>query len=215
MQNCRQKGFTLAEVLIALAVIGVIAAITIPNLMAAYRKQVIITKLKKVYSIFSDATNRSLMENGGIITSNYCTYVYNLCLEDVHDLVMVPHVKFLKYCPANTSGDNCPFRNSPSLYGGMHPFTSSTAGYLLDDGTWIGIWNWDNVGTMIVIDVNGSLAPNKYGQDAFVLRLTKNGLIPESHNGCINNGASYAGHGCFAKIVKDGWEFVDDYPFKI
>ena len=39
-----KKAFTLAEVLITLGIVGVIAAITIPGLMTAYRKKVIETR---------------------------------------------------------------------------------------------------------------------------------------------------------------------------
>ncbi len=40
-------GFTLAEVLITLGIIGVIAALTLPNLIANYQKKVWATQLKK------------------------------------------------------------------------------------------------------------------------------------------------------------------------
>lgn len=40
-------GFTLAEVLITLGIIGVVSAITIPSLISKYEKQATVTKLKK------------------------------------------------------------------------------------------------------------------------------------------------------------------------
>lgn len=43
--------FTLAEVLITLGIIGVVAAMTLPTLINNYRKQETIAKLKKVYSV--------------------------------------------------------------------------------------------------------------------------------------------------------------------
>ena len=46
-----KNGFTLAEVLITLGVIGIVAALTMPSLIANYQKQVTISKLKKIYSI--------------------------------------------------------------------------------------------------------------------------------------------------------------------
>ncbi len=51
----RFKGFTLAEVLITLGIIGIVAAMTIPTLQANYQKQEYITKLKKAYTTFNQA----------------------------------------------------------------------------------------------------------------------------------------------------------------
>jgi prepilin-type N-terminal cleavage/methylation domain-containing protein len=45
-----KQGFTLAEVLITLAVIGVVAALTIPTVVRNYQKTQTVTKLKKTYS---------------------------------------------------------------------------------------------------------------------------------------------------------------------
>lgn len=42
------RGFTLAETLITLGIIGIIAAITIPSLITKYRRTVASTKLKKL-----------------------------------------------------------------------------------------------------------------------------------------------------------------------
>ena len=43
-------GFTLAEVLITLGIIGVVAALTLPSLVTNYQKQVTVNKLKKFYN---------------------------------------------------------------------------------------------------------------------------------------------------------------------
>ena len=50
-----KKGFTLAEVLITLGIIGVVAALTMPTLMSNYRKHQTVTQLKKAYSEISQA----------------------------------------------------------------------------------------------------------------------------------------------------------------
>ena len=46
-----RKGFTLAEVLITLGIIGVVAAMTIPSLITKYQKKAIETKFKQDFSI--------------------------------------------------------------------------------------------------------------------------------------------------------------------
>jgi prepilin-type N-terminal cleavage/methylation domain-containing protein len=50
-----KKGFTLAEVLITLTIIGVVAALTIPGLIASYQKKVVETRIKKFYSVIQQA----------------------------------------------------------------------------------------------------------------------------------------------------------------
>ncbi len=46
-----KKAFTLAEVLITLGVIGVVAAMTMPSLVANYQKKVWVNQLKKLYQL--------------------------------------------------------------------------------------------------------------------------------------------------------------------
>lgn len=59
-----KKGFTLAEVLITIGIIGTISALTIPVLISNHRKNVVATKLKKFYSVMSQAVTMSEIENG-------------------------------------------------------------------------------------------------------------------------------------------------------
>lgn len=49
------KAFTLAEVLITLGIIGVVAAMTLPTLINSYKKQQTVTHLQKVYTSLNQA----------------------------------------------------------------------------------------------------------------------------------------------------------------
>lgn len=60
----KEKGFTLAEVLITLGIIGVVAAMTIPTLMANIRGHQYRTKLKKGFSTLSQAAKMSQAQYG-------------------------------------------------------------------------------------------------------------------------------------------------------
>lgn len=64
-----KKGFTLAEVLITLGIIGVVAAMTMPALIANHRRSVIETSLKKFSSIVSQTYRRMQYDNGSLGTS--------------------------------------------------------------------------------------------------------------------------------------------------
>ena len=59
-----KKAFTLAEVLITLGVIGIVAALTMPALIANYQTKVTVTKLKKFYSVMSQAFTQAELEYG-------------------------------------------------------------------------------------------------------------------------------------------------------
>ena len=61
-----KKGFTLAEVLITLGIIGVVAALTMPSLIANYQEKVLVNQAKRSYSIIMNAINRYNVDNESI-----------------------------------------------------------------------------------------------------------------------------------------------------
>ena len=67
----KKAAFTLAEVLITLAIIGVVAAMTIPTLIFNYNKKVIETRLARFYSIMNNAVALSEVDNGPKTSWNF------------------------------------------------------------------------------------------------------------------------------------------------
>ena len=61
-----KKAFTLAETLITLVIIGIIAAITVPTLTASWQKTRTVAALKKSHSTLSQTTYRAIGGNGPI-----------------------------------------------------------------------------------------------------------------------------------------------------
>lgn len=57
------KGFTLAEVLITLGIIGIVAALTIPNLIARNEERVRETQLKKAYSVLAQVHQMMIVQD--------------------------------------------------------------------------------------------------------------------------------------------------------
>lgn len=74
MKKQFKKGFTLAETLITLGIIGVISALTIPTLVMNYQSKVRITQLQKVYNDISNAAVAALADER-VDTLDY-TYIY-------------------------------------------------------------------------------------------------------------------------------------------
>ena len=62
---CKSKifAFTLAEVLITIGIIGVVAALTMPVLVQNSQKKEVSVRLKKFYSTFSQAIIKSELDN--------------------------------------------------------------------------------------------------------------------------------------------------------
>ena len=68
-----KKGFTLAEVLITLGVIGIVAAMTMPTLIANHQKEVVATSLRKAYAELNLALQMAISDYGDVSTWDYST----------------------------------------------------------------------------------------------------------------------------------------------
>lgn len=90
--------FTLAEVLITLGIIGVVAAMTIPVLMTTFAKNKTETQLKTFYSKINQTVKMSIADNGdpeGWITANK-NYTYDENVEFLKTYIF-PYMKNLGY----------------------------------------------------------------------------------------------------------------------
>lgn len=68
------EGFTLAEVLITLGIIGIVAAMTMPTLIAKYQKKVTVNKLRKAYAEIAQAVQLSEAEYGMVDTWSFSNF---------------------------------------------------------------------------------------------------------------------------------------------
>ena len=68
----RKYAFTLAEVLITLSIIGIVAAMTLPSLVNKVKYKELETALNKNYSILQQALQRAQIDTGEVIRpANY------------------------------------------------------------------------------------------------------------------------------------------------
>ena len=109
----KKSAFTLAEVLITLAIIGVVAAMTIPTLISNYKEKVTVTKIKNFYSYFSNAYQLAKVDHGPISQWGVKNIEYQydedgknigLSQEDMdsrENIIknMQPYLKTVKYLP--------------------------------------------------------------------------------------------------------------------
>ena len=87
-----RKGFTLAEVLITLGIIGVVAAMTIPSLITKYQKKAIETKFKEDFSIIQQVI-RSNTANDTEIDMAVKDFDTNY-LKTFFDTYFAPYMKY-------------------------------------------------------------------------------------------------------------------------
>jgi len=167
------KAFTLAEVLITLAIIGVVAALTIPSVVTNYQNQEIETRLKSTYSTLSNVTKLDILEHGFTNTWNYGISGNASSSENFINTYMFPYLKIAKNCGRSTTSDCLYVINN--LHG--QPFNWSTSEenfsrFYLADGTAITVYAGggsrigDNSNQMqVYMDTNGWKGPNKLGID--------------------------------------------------
>ena len=111
----KKAAFTLAEVLITIGIIGVVAAMTIPTLVANYKKKVVETRLVKVYSTFNQAIKMSEAEHGPLTTwdaieetieyddENQSYIITESNIVDWYDKYIAPYIKTAKVDKNNTT----------------------------------------------------------------------------------------------------------------
>lgn len=207
------KAFTLAEVLITLGIIGIVAAMTVPALINKYKNKQAVVQLQKAYSELSQVINRASVDfgpayewsdwdNAETITRNY----------------ILPYYKSLKvYESQYFNYPMCGYAAKEQYswlnhVGVSTPFTNYMISFHTNNGVCIGI---EPVKKEIYIDINGARKDNKrntFGRDIFVFVITPDSrLMPVGYDltrtrlnaDCNINGKGYY---CAARIMLDNWE---------
>lgn len=215
-----KKGFTLAEVLITLGIIGIVAAMTLPALLHNYKKQEIEAKIKKFYTNMAQAVKLSEIDNG-------------------------PAFYWSK--DARTDDGNGNLIGNPT--GTLAFYNTYLAKYLKktavkdNESTFVVLADGSTIhmGTGYCLDIhfdyNGKKAPNTLGIDKFDFILCTEegynaGLSRNRQNpfdayfpgSCARTGCtreqllsackSEPVH-CSGLLMYDGWEIKEDYPHKL
>lgn len=200
----RHFAFTLAEVLITLGIIGVVAAMTMPTLIQKQQEKATVTALKKFNSVLSQAyqlaiTEYGPIENWGLLgtrdfdTESATNNDTTKASSDEYLNRFQPYLKIVKRCKVGESNCFAPvvYRQ---LYGGAYKdmrdnlFNSA----IMSDGMAITfeVFNADcsrkigegkhlsNVCGSVFVDINGNKNPNQFGYDFFSFYITKYGVIP-------------------------------------
>lgn len=220
-------GFTLAEVLLTLGIIGVVAALTIPHLIQVTQDNEFRNRFKKEYSVLNSAYTRAIQDNGGDMKG------ISMCHQPFLK-TMTPYLKIKNICNdwhaygENAIGDACFSSYTFKLLNG-NSFTISyadQAGAVLEDGSTIALGEhcitdcsfqqnqMANLQTTkpnipahcasALIDVNGSAPPNQVGRDIYEIFFLSNKIVPVGANNDYYSGTcnrSSTGWGCASSVI--------------
>ena len=210
-----KTAFTLAEVLITLGIIGVVAAITLPSLVQSYREKVTVTRLKKVYSTLNNALILSRNKYGDVST-------WGITSGDIDnkgsELISNRLKEFMVSAKDCNSEGGCFGENTYKTLGSANERFSGKANnfstFVLSDGVSVGIWGTGGTGPNygpIIVDINGKKKPNTTGKDAFWFALKENSIAPygmqdeasnDNFENCLNPvNAYYTSRGCTAWVL--------------
>lgn len=221
----KKHGFTLVEVLITLGIIGVVAAMTIPGLMTAYKKHVIASSLKKGISAINQAIKQSEAENGEMETWDKST-THDIFI----DKYIRPYMKISMTCPNITDcyyKEQIAWRHLNNTIGSYcNPNINNRIPFITSDGI-LYTFAFDRDDNdrpnenLIIMDINNSKGPNQFGQDVFFLlrKEEEDSIIPYGANKTkeeIQQNCSTEGSGmyCGAWIYQNGWNLPTGYPIK-
>ena len=170
----RVLAFTLAETLIVMGIIGVVAALTIPNLNSSTADKEKVAKLKKIYQNLNDAVGRSAAVYGPIddfINSSDFTVLGDRLTE---------FMKISKNCGASTN-QGC-FSNGKDIYnyrgeeGGVsenNDLTNKSYKFILADGTSVAMTGYYAI--YFIVNLDGPTKAPILGKNNFVLFYDNDG----------------------------------------
>lgn len=189
-----KKAFTLAEVLITLGIIGIVAAMTLPAVIAKYQKVQLKSQLNKSYSVMQNALQKMQADTG--VTPNAQNFSrqkfkeeyiknFNVLLDcGLGSTDITDKENAQEYCVNEQTNHDEDDRRYTKHYKTYNKKTQidntllNNGQFVLTDGTLILIENWDTGNLYISADVNGiKNSPNIWGQDLFTFQLMDDGKL--------------------------------------
>ena len=178
----KRKAFTLAEVLITLGVIGIVAALTLPTLIGKYQEKQWVTGFLRIYSLLDNAYRMAQIDNGTYEDWAGVTFTYDSngikSNRSASDHVKVYNTMIKPYFNINKAweeggGKNCMPEKSYTLDG--KEYTSNFDGELVHATPAVSLTSGECIvissvahGGEFFVDINSKKGPNTLGKDQFL-----------------------------------------------
>lgn len=214
----KRSGLTMSEVLFTLAIIGVIASLTIFGLVTKISDAKNMTALKKFYTSISQVTMFVILDRS---SPNY--WGLDEYSQDSSALAFSyykPYFKVVREC-SNATG--CWQYPTKFLSGKVYLKRAQMYQYMftLVDGMNVimnvyprdivrsefGV-NVDKDSVVFMIDVNGNSFPNQMGRDIFAFVLNDSEIVPSGFDNTYNCNKAASGLTCTARVINDGWKIT-------
>ena len=204
------RAFTLAETLITIGIIGIIAALTLPSLIEKHQKKVTVTRLKAFNSIMAQAFQTSKLKYGDY--DNWDSNQFLAGQDDKGDgkkqllwleKYLLPNIKYLEaYAKDQYAVVALPNGSGFSTYNEIYFFCVkySDCKKVMED--------YDNSRSRFIFQFS-----SEYGFEPYNCGWegTRDELFKV--NSCKHL-CSKTSSGMCAKLIQyDGWEIKDDYPW--
>ncbi len=219
----RKLAFTLAEVLITLGIIGIVAAITIPQLVNNYKAKRLRTQFLKSYSTIQQAFKEMEADDVSTDPTTYNTLEYYKTFMNYLQAPMDCGIGDNKYLPCvymrdSSSKDYKPYKSyDGKTNASMILFDDGQIA--LQDGTLLLFENYaPRMRVFVSVDLNGyNNKPNRWGYDLFTFQLVDNQLKAMGDTGTtytdlstycnVNSQDEYNGIACAKKALSDSEYF--------
>ncbi len=203
-----KKAFTLAELLIALTVVGVVAVLTVPHVMKNTFTKANIAVLQQTYSQFADTIPAAMLEMR--IRS-----LEDMDLPLVSDTETQAHAFMKKYfdvtkdCGSTQTGCFADIYKDINATSRENFASSADTFFILANGAAVGLES--NIRGYFFIDVNNIEPPNILGRDLFVAYITDKGELTASSDDVLENGDEITSLSEDCKTFSGYWVTCVDY----
>lgn len=221
MINKTKIAFTLAEMLLSIFIIGVVAGIALPTLKDTSDKTTNIALVKKAYSNATNAFAQlqaelgppiywvNPLDNKRVFTNGDSVGVASLFKRKITSQSFDDYVGATYLNGSASEGDAMkdPQSGSKISYSGNNTFRSSDGMYWFFSETNTGCLS--NLCGLIMVDINGVKKPNRLGIDVFVFDITTDGVVPHFSKTDDCNDMKGNGFTCSSKVIRGGEKSLD------